>query len=62
MTLSSDVNCSVPRLNKSMNVGYWFSDGPSRDFETDMYQLIFKEMYPSEVFDDSARKAIKNYY
>ncbi len=59
MKLASDVNCSVPRLNKSMNLGYWFTDGPGRYFETDMYELIFKEMYPNEIFNQEGRDAIK---
>lgn len=59
MNLESDVNCSVPRLNKSMNLGHWFSDGPNRQFQTDLYQLIFKEMYPNEQMSEEGRNAIK---
>ena len=57
--LASDVNCSVPRLNKSMNIGKWFSDGPNRQFETDLYELIFREMYQNEPFTKETRDALK---
>lgn len=53
LILESDVNASVPRLNKSMNLGHWYSD------EIDMYEAIFHCCYPNEVFTESGRDAIK---
>ena len=51
--LEFDVNASVPRLNSSMNLGFWNSD------EKDMYKSIFKKCYPDEEFTNSARDAMK---
>lgn len=57
--LASDVNCSVPRLNLSMNLGKWFSKGPNAYFDVDLYELIFNEMYPGENYTSEDRKALK---
>ena len=57
--LASDVNCSVPRLNKSMNEGKWFCKGPNAYFDVDLYELIFNEMYPNEAFTLDDRNALK---
>lgn len=51
--LDFDVNGSVPRLNKSMNIGAWY-DNPR-----DIYEMIFHECYPDEEFTTSARDAMK---
>ena len=53
LVLDSDVNASVPRLNSSMNLGHWDNN------ERDMYEIIFHNCYPNEVFTSSAREAMK---
>lgn len=53
LALSSDVNCSVPRLNKSFNIGHWYED------ERDLYKVIFDKMYPNVEFKTEYREMLK---
>lgn len=52
-TLEKDINASVPRMTLSLNMGHWVKE------DTDIYELIYRQMEPTGTFTQELRDAIK---
>ena len=52
-TLEKDINASVPRMTLSLNMGHWIEE------DTDIYELIYRQMEPTGTFTQEVREAIK---